>query len=73
MIGAAAVAIACGGSTPGDDGGTDATNDVIQNDVIQSFDAAYGGPPFDAGPADAPSEGTIAAYGGPPQDAGGGG
>jgi hypothetical protein len=69
MIGAAAFALACGGTTPGDDGGTDGNPD----DVIQAVDAAYGGPPFDAMPdqaVDAPPDGPIAAYGGPPQDGG---
>ncbi len=61
MIGAAAVALACGGSTPGDDGGTDA-----KEDSIHATDAAlYGGPPFDAG-----TDSLQGAYGGPPVDAG---
>src|SRR5450631_2705655 len=60
MIGAAAVALACGGSSPGDDGGTDA-----KDDGIQSLDAAYGGPPFDSG-----TDSLQGAYGGPPVDAG---
>lgn len=62
MIGAAAVAVACGTTSPGEDGGSDA-----QSDGMVSLDAAYGGPPFDAA-----NESLQGAYGGPPPDGGGG-
>ena len=73
MIGAAAVAIACSSTSPGDDGGTDAAQDT-GSDTLQ---AAYGGPPFDASaldsaPKDAAPDSPVAAYGGPPTDAGDG-
>jgi hypothetical protein len=69
MIGAAAVAMACSSGTPQDDAGAnDSGPDTVQ--------AAYGGPPIEAGPdvqqKDAAPDGPIAAYGGPPIDAGGG-
>lgn len=64
MIGAAAVVMACSGGTPQDDAGTtDSGTDTMQ--------AAYGGPPIEAG-TDAAPDGPVAAYGGPPIDAGGG-
>ena len=65
LIGAAAVALACGSSTPQDDAGA-------QDSGTDSFQGAYGGPPIDASTKDSPNEGSIAAYGGPPIDAGGG-
>jgi hypothetical protein len=72
MIGAAAVAIACGTASPPDDGGADASNDVAQKDVVYpDIVAAYGGPPLD-GSMDAGSDSLMGAYGGPPpKDSGG--
>ncbi len=74
MLGAAAVAIACGTTAPGDDAGADAA----QNDS-SAYDgpiAMYGGPPLDAATNDAQQDATpdgpIAAYGGPPVDGGNG-
>jgi hypothetical protein len=62
LASAASVVVACGGdvATPSDGGSKDATNDAPV-----AFDAAYGGPPIDAG-LDAP----IVFYGGPFPDAG---
>ena len=62
MLSALALAVACGGNASPEDGGSDGSNDVIQ-----SFDAAYGGPPIDAR-----NDSLLGAYGGPPPDAGGG-
>lgn len=70
MIGAAAVALACGGSSTPTDGGSD---DGAATDGPVTVDAAYGGPPFDAAadaPVDAPMDSLQGAYGGPPPDAG---
>jgi hypothetical protein len=64
LIGAAAVAIACGSSQPQDDAGS-------QDSGTDSFQGAYGGPPMDASAIDAKPDGIVAAYGGPPSDAGG--
>jgi hypothetical protein len=66
LIGAAAVAIACGSTQPQDDAGT-------QDGGSDSLQGAYGGPPIDASAKDAPYDGPVAAYGGPPIDAGDGG
>ena len=63
LIGAAAVALACGTTAPSGDGGTDGGS---QDSSIDSLQGAYGGPPPDASTFDGP----VAAYGGPPIDAG---
>jgi len=70
LIGAAAVAIACGGTQPQDDGGTNdgSTADSAYDGPV----AAYGGPPIDASANDTGPDGPVAAYGGPPIDAGDG-
>ena len=65
LIGAAAVALACGSTSPGDDAGSDGSS---QDSAIDSLQGAYGGPPPDGSTADGP----VAAYGGPPVDAGDG-
>ena len=75
MLGVAAVALACGGTTsPGDGGGSDSSTDDSSIDGPITF---YGGPPIDASPQDATPQdaapdGPVAAYGGPPIDAGSG-
>ncbi len=66
MLGAAAVALACSSSSPGDDAGTDAATQDSGYDAMQ---AAYGGPP-DASAFDATPDGPAPAYGGPPVDSG---
>jgi hypothetical protein len=70
LIGAAAVAIACGSTQPQDDAGT-------QDSGADSLQGAYGGPPIDASTNDASNkdatpDSPVAAYGGPPTDGGGG-
>ncbi len=73
LIGVAAVAVACGGSTTEPtDGGADAAGlDAAKDSSIDGPLVFYGGPPLDAAPPqDAADEGPIAAYGGPPTDAG---
>ena len=66
LIGAAAVALACGSTTqPQDDAGSkDSGSDAMQ--------PAYGGP-FDSGALDTGPDSIQGAYGGPPVDAGDGG
>ena len=69
LIGAAAVAIACGSTAPQDDAGT-------QDSGSDSFQGAYGGPPVDASALDVSAkdsgpDGIVAAYGGPMFDGGG--
>ena len=63
LIGAAAVALACGGTSPGEDAGSDGG---AQDSAIDSLQGAYGGPPPDA----STDTGPAPAYGGPPVDAG---
>jgi hypothetical protein len=77
ILGAAAVAIACGGGTTPGDAGNDAASDAADFDSMATF---YGGPPIDASPGDAaPADATtdqdsggIALYGAPPFDSGNG-
>ncbi len=73
MLGVAAVALACGGTTApgGDGGGSDSSTNDSSIDGPITF---YGGPPIDAQPPpqDAGPDGPVAAYGGPPIDAGNG-
>ena len=71
LVGAAAIGVACGGTSqpvygsPVVDSGVDGSDDARADGPV----AMYGGPPVDAG-LDSAFDGPIAAYGGPPFDAG---
>ena len=68
LVGAAAIGVACGGTSQ-PVYGSPVVDSSVDDAKSDGPIAAYGGPPLDAG-LDSAFDGPIAAYGGPPFDAG---